>query len=585
MSGWRGWVQHRLGFLRKEGDTVDDVWTKQVLFLFLLLCSVFGVLLAVSMRGEPLQHHSAATSTVAVLLFVYLSVKREVNAVFLAFFVAEMIVTVFSIDITNATLSSTRAWVFMIVVLDVLLVSKAPRWVSTLAAGTAVVGIVLVEVELVARFGVMDMPGLPSYEQRTEKFCADPSRAACEEPPCAKGASYLVSSVYGVLIFVVDFVSTRAFAESVEVEKLRIRRSISVAHHVAVQLAEFNLEAANAALSCNSEDVPQGLLDAFEQLVANLESYRPYLPHSCFPSGNLTEDDEDGTQKSSVHSRSPKRARASSAGVFGHPAKFELSSTGLSQRMMSMLTCNVIDSTPALLRSTAEYAESFSGYLSACIATVTNCGGLVDLFVADRIYSTFNVANRCPAYSKAAVRAAFALRTLFPEEMNYGVGAGSALYGVLGCASMKRFSTISSVIRSCQGFERIGRMLNKSIVADARVEADTSVFCHFRLVPVRVMYRAHLLADQPALMLMWEATELIDEDDAAIVEWMYALQSCKNPAAGYNGVALAYVQGYCKAEADEPHAGGEDNNKDSDTVELIARIRDNVPPREIEISP
>ncbi|KAJ9456599.1 hypothetical protein DIPPA_17408 [Diplonema papillatum] len=495
-------------------------------------------------------------------------------------FVIQMLVMLFVMDVNLASLSMTRSWTFLVVVLDVLLVSKAPRWVSTSAAVSGVVGLCIVELELATRFGVMDLPGLPSYEKRTEKFCADPSRPACKEPPCATGVIGFATSANGIVIFVVDFVSTRAFAESVEVEKQRIRRSISVAHHVAVLLAEFNLEAANAALSSSSEDVPQGLLDAFGQLVANLESYRPYLPHSCFkPSRKDFDEDDASTSIVSELTTSSHNLRAPS--TWSHQAKLELSS-GLSQRMMSMLSCNVIGSTSALLRSTAEYTDSFSGYLSACITTVANCGGLVDLFVADRVYSTFNVANRCPAYSKAAVRAAFALRTLFPEEMNYGVGAGPALYGVLGCASMKRFSTISSVIRSCQGFERIGRMLNKSIVADARVEADTSVFCHFRLVPVRVMYRAHLLDDQPTLMPMWEATELID-DDAAGTEWMYELQKHKNPAAGYNQVAVAYVQGHCKTDPDTSHLHAHDND-DLDFVELIARIRSNLLPREIEIS-
>ncbi|KAJ9434957.1 hypothetical protein DIPPA_01188 [Diplonema papillatum] len=125
-------------------------------------------------------------------------------------------------------------------------------------------------------------------------------------------------------------------------------------------------------------------------------------------------------------------------------------------------------------------------------------------------------------------------------------------------------------------------MLNKSIVADARVEADTSVFCHFRLVPVRVMYRAHLLDDQSTLMLMWEAIELIDEDAAAGTEWMYELQEHKNPAAGYNEVAVAYVQGHGKAEADTSHLHAQDND-DLDFVELIDGIRSNLLPREIEI--
>ncbi|KAJ9450844.1 hypothetical protein DIPPA_14814 [Diplonema papillatum] len=511
---------------------------------------------------------------------VFLVVTREASNQFLAMFVIQMLVMLFVMDVNLASLSMTRSWTFLVVVLDVLLVSKAPRWVSTSAAVSGVVGLCIVELELATRFGVMDLPGLPSYEKRTEKFCADPSRPACKEPPCATGVIGFATSANGIVIFVVDFVSTRAFAESVEVEKQRIRRSISVAHHVAVLLAEFNLEAANAALSSSSEDVPQGLLDAFGQLVANLESYRPYLPHSCFkPSRKDFDEDDASTSIVSELTTSSHNLRAPS--TWSHQAKLELSS-GLSQRMMSMLSCNVIGSTSALLRSTAEYTDSFSGYLSACITTVANCGGLVDLFVADRVYSTFNVANRCPAYSKAAVRAAFALRTLFPEEMNYGVGAGPALYGVLGCASMKRFSTISSVIRSCQGFERIGRMLNKSIVADARVEADTSVFCHFRLVPVRVMYRAHLLDDQSTLMLMWEAIELIDEDAAAGTEWMYELQEHKNPAAGYNEVAVAYVQGHGKAEADTSHLHAQDND-DLDFVELIDGIRSNLLPREIEI--
>ncbi|KAJ9462541.1 Adenylate cyclase [Diplonema papillatum] len=374
----------------------------------------------------------------------------------------------------------------------------------------------------------------------------------------------------------------------VEVEKQRITRSIDVAHRFALLLADFNLEAASADLDClgGCTDVPPGLLDAFRQLVDNLESYRPYLPQSCLQ-GGLQENEATENHDVLIPVRgSTSTASRSAIGADRSPQQSSLRlgphyPLSLFQRPISLLVSNTVDSEQLLKTSPSVYVEAVDTHLSTIVSVVTRHRGMVDYFIADKTFSVFNSVVRCPSHSQSAVRAAFELESAFPVVMNYGIAASTALCGVLGCASMKRFTTIGSAIRIAPHFERCGRALGKSIVVDSRTESDASAFCHFRLVPLRLFCRGHVLDDNLVKMLMYEAVSLIEENTTTD-EWMYSLQSITNPAADYNSLALAYLQhNFDEAGFNPPPV--EKDSSDPLLNTLISTIKARIPPRELTI--
>ena len=103
-----------------------------------------------------------------------------------------------------------------------------------------------------------------------------------------------------------DFVCTRGFAITVLEEKNRILASIEAANHIAISLSRFDLESSEELLDDSS--IPTDLKVAFQQILNNLRTYKPYLPQSCFP---FDDDTDDGVPQSPMPSQLTEQTSAS----------------------------------------------------------------------------------------------------------------------------------------------------------------------------------------------------------------------------------------------------------------------------------
>eukprot|EP01062_Namystynia_karyoxenos_P018333 TRINITY_DN16824_c0_g1_i1.p1 TRINITY_DN16824_c0_g1~~TRINITY_DN16824_c0_g1_i1.p1 ORF type:complete len:1243 (+),score=266.24 TRINITY_DN16824_c0_g1_i1:147-3731(+) len=74
------------------------------------------------------------------------------------------------------------------------------------------------------------------------------------------------------------------------VSEKRMRAVVALAEGVAASLARYDLPAAEQRIAAFDDPGSSGIIQAFQQQIANLASYRPFLPHYILPA----EDDADG---------------------------------------------------------------------------------------------------------------------------------------------------------------------------------------------------------------------------------------------------------------------------------------------------
>eukprot|EP01063_Lacrimia_lanifica_P027338 TRINITY_DN3823_c2_g1_i1.p1 TRINITY_DN3823_c2_g1~~TRINITY_DN3823_c2_g1_i1.p1 ORF type:complete len:690 (+),score=153.74 TRINITY_DN3823_c2_g1_i1:59-2071(+) len=259
--------------LYRSGDTLRDVNMK----LFVVIC--LGMALVGSAFGLVSRNDSFATyvSMVAVVwlgvLIAWLFITRHITRSFLAVLTVGAFLVVAGRDIHTSTVLY-RSWPMHVLVLDLLLVLRAEGLGLLLLVAVAL-WIILMDLEFIFRFGILDLPGLKSYDDRAAVM-------ECNKPPCAMDniMAGLASAGYNSMILVLDFVVTRGFSRQVEGEQEKQKHTITVAQRIANSLASFDLEGAEEELKRQADIIPEDQLKPYQLLLYNLASYKPYLPQA-----------------------------------------------------------------------------------------------------------------------------------------------------------------------------------------------------------------------------------------------------------------------------------------------------------------
>eukprot|EP01063_Lacrimia_lanifica_P000613 TRINITY_DN10319_c2_g1_i1.p1 TRINITY_DN10319_c2_g1~~TRINITY_DN10319_c2_g1_i1.p1 ORF type:complete len:900 (+),score=283.43 TRINITY_DN10319_c2_g1_i1:179-2878(+) len=198
-----------------------------------------------------------------------------------------------------------RGYPLFVLMLDVLLAVSADTFSKVVVA--AVTGwLVVSELEKHYRFGLLDLPGMVPYDARRE-MCD------CEKPPCGTENPMRVARDLAApcLVFLLDYVLTRRFANDLMAEKERMHATVVTAERIATHLASFDLTAAGRVLDQDGEGLPAALLEALSKLLANLGTYRPYLP------GDLFSQDDECSSSSSAAARGRRPSVHSLSGIPG----------------------------------------------------------------------------------------------------------------------------------------------------------------------------------------------------------------------------------------------------------------------------
>ena len=266
---------------------------KTAVALSSLACLTMGASLTMVMRLDGAVLVKTANLfgvAVAAMLLVWMAFRRMSEACIVA--VVYLISAVLIVFDLNARTYGKNSWALLVVVVDALLVMRVDQRFATGLVCLVVLVLVLLFAEGAYRFGILDMPGLVEYPARRKTLLI---AVSCERPPCAMGWSEEFGQLLaGLVVFILDFIATRGFANQVLSEQAAMEHTISVVQDVASLLAKYDVEGVARLLAAHEAHLPSRMYVTLQTMEQNLRMYRPYLPAALF------EVSEDTTRSSVV---------------------------------------------------------------------------------------------------------------------------------------------------------------------------------------------------------------------------------------------------------------------------------------------
>ncbi|KAJ9457802.1 Adenylate cyclase [Diplonema papillatum] len=277
-------------WLELPGEPEIDRWRKKG-YLYLSLVVVVLSVIVVAQDIDIIESPSAAVTSMVnscagALVVGTIFVFRRFPYWMMVFVTLVYSATIIVTDLDAATRGTDRWWPLFVLILDLLLVSRARR-LAIAVVYIVVLWLVVITAEQAWRFGLFDLPGLRSYSSRIEVY---EEEYVCEKPPCATGLKNINSLTTQLAIFILDFVLTRYFCDQMMSERAQMETAVHAANDIASALAAFDLPRAQESLNAaSSRNMPIELTEALEKLLENLSTYRPYLPDAIFNDGELGE--------------------------------------------------------------------------------------------------------------------------------------------------------------------------------------------------------------------------------------------------------------------------------------------------------
>ena len=437
----------------------------------------------------------------------------------------------------GSSLSAAAAptWPLFVLITDVLLLAETPPKTSTAAVIFCCTWLVIRASEGIFRFGLFDLSwGVLDQATRRDEVCG------CETLPCSIPLTLGVSGLATeMLVFVLDFLCTRGFALSVLEEKRRILASIDTANHIAKSLSRFDLEMASELL--DEAVIPDELKLSFELILANLKSYRPYLPQSCFPEAEPEVEQSQHTSCGVSETSDTVSSRESRPTNLRKP---------FSEISVSLLVANVRNSLVVLQHSQKSFMDLISDLVSTSFTIICQNRGTLDLFLGDRIFANFGATRVHSGHALSCVEAAKGIAKssegiLIPYQveggtllsMDIGMGSGRLHCGDLGSDTMIRYSFIGKLAHLVSVVERAACKMNITMLCEVglyrQVRESIEICVHLQTI-------LHL----DTIHLLYEVIAGIHEEEAFPEEWMYQLESRGvGKWDAFNKVASALLMG------------------------------------------
>ena len=451
-------------------------------------------------------------AVVSIIVLIRLVVfKAQATDAFIEYTCYSMTLVIMSIDLHARTKLLTPIWPYFVILVDILLVLEVPHRSSFILVCICVVWLSIAASESAFRFGLFDMAFLENSQEVRRDICS------CEIAPCEQGFATSFSSFLSQAgVFILDFLATRGFAVSVLLERNRIIASVDAANLIATSLSRFDLDGAERLLDDNN--IPVGLRIAFNEILRNLRSYKPYLPHSCLPPEII--DFGETTQSRTESSYTTLSTSVAETPTKGRKRIFD--------RMgVSLLVVNIRNSRLVLQHSLNSFEKLISSLVAASYDIVGQHRGTLDLFIGDRVFASFGATRVHLGHPTSCIDSANALISnsetfLYPFQdlanhglqLNLGMGSGTLACGDLGCENMMRFSVIGKLPPLVSAIERAGQMLGITMLGDSGLYRQLKHTVECRVVPRGVLH-------EEKVHLMYE---FFQNNEAGIEEWMYQLE-------------------------------------------------------------
>eukprot|EP01062_Namystynia_karyoxenos_P037089 TRINITY_DN2700_c0_g1_i1.p1 TRINITY_DN2700_c0_g1~~TRINITY_DN2700_c0_g1_i1.p1 ORF type:complete len:1021 (+),score=310.88 TRINITY_DN2700_c0_g1_i1:94-3156(+) len=380
---------------------------------------------------------------------------------------------------------------------------------------------------------------------------------SCEQTPAAAADRtwiWILIAIGGVLVLVVPPVVWKFTANWRRMQ--RLYNSNVIAQSCAESIAAMRFEEVEYIRDISN---PSALQKSFMQIIDTLKEYKTFLPEALFAEDDPEEDGEVGSEAvlsaegshlsvDDLHqvksaegkgaARSMLSAGASHGTEKGGAAKVQARSAAyvdkeLTPKRVSVLWFGVSN-------FHADFDSSggvpyHSKILDVLLAQLTTEKGVCDHMSGDRVVGTFGAAKVCgDQRNKAAVCAVQAVEECSAASISgvhVGFDCGPAKVGTLGGATLRKHSTIGSVMNVAYQSARFATLYQVRAVAGERIVDETHP---------RVQYHALCAAASAKLpcrgsFVFYEALrcKAAQGED----EWMYQLEEAEkgDPHVKFNG--------------------------------------------------
>eukprot|EP01059_Diplonema_ambulator_P023272 TRINITY_DN386_c0_g1_i2.p1 TRINITY_DN386_c0_g1~~TRINITY_DN386_c0_g1_i2.p1 ORF type:complete len:766 (+),score=232.48 TRINITY_DN386_c0_g1_i2:33-2300(+) len=279
-------LEKLLNFPVRDDDDESTKLRKQLFMVFYALVIVVNFVSAFVIEYVLGVYNAYFITAVSALGLIHLVYTKTLAIKTVVAYVLICCVVIVIYDIGTASQGTSRAWPIVVVMIDILLVTRTDRRVSHYLVLCTILFLTLSAIESAVRFGLYDLPGLMSQAKRR-------SYIECSRLPCANKMGAMQNYLIYMVTFILDYVFTRGFADSLMEEKQKVEASVETAEQIAEFLSKFDLDTSEEILSNTKDSLPPKLHIAFTSILKNLKIYRPFLPDALFndeefvPSANV----------------------------------------------------------------------------------------------------------------------------------------------------------------------------------------------------------------------------------------------------------------------------------------------------------
>eukprot|EP01063_Lacrimia_lanifica_P013869 TRINITY_DN2045_c0_g1_i9.p1 TRINITY_DN2045_c0_g1~~TRINITY_DN2045_c0_g1_i9.p1 ORF type:complete len:360 (+),score=102.94 TRINITY_DN2045_c0_g1_i9:3-1082(+) len=297
---------------------------------------------------------------------------------------------------------------------------------------------------------------------------------------------------------------------------------------------------------------------AMRLMLANLKEYKSYMPQHLVADVCSDDDTEPSTNASSVASCassvvSMSRSLGSGSGSQGDksserrvPQRQSIITSNifalqLSTRKVSIAALNIVGFTGLARSKDDKEVLGIHGSLALWLTNeVSALRGIVDTFSGDRFFVTFNASKMLMSHRPAAGR----LGCTFPSECkemgltaSAGLASGEAKVGNMGCATMRKFSFVSSLVPFVYALERHAADMGLTTLVDPLVQQECQRDILFRRAG---LLKLRKFKDTP--VPVFEALKMIEGGESD--EWMYELEAAEkqNPYKEWDALMEAVMR-------------------------------------------
>ena len=566
-----------INYAVQDGDTPLQIKRKRVLIGSHIITAMLLFPATISSLNSNHEKHfsgiaTGCSSVVSLVIFFYLCVlKLQPTDFFIQLMCCAHCVPLLMTDLVVSLTLGSPHWPIYVLLTDILLVCETTPSTSVAVVCFCCVWLVLNAVERTLRFGMYNLEwGVSSQESRRDLLCN------CETLPCGTTIFYAATTLGSqLMVLVIDFMCTRGFAYTVLEEKKRILASIDTANHIATSLSKFDLELASELLAL--AEIPEELKSSFERILANLKSYRPYLPQSCFANESESESESESAHSLRISEASGSGGISSSLSALStENAKVPVIGRQFVVTTASIIIINIKNSYDVLEQSQKLFKSLIDDMVSVCSSIITKNKGTLDLFLGDRIYANFGATRNHSSHpmssveaSQNIIRSSDTILSSYQEgttsvlSLNIGMASGKLVCGDLGSENIRRYSFIGRMTHLVGVVERAGCQMNVPMLCEQGLYLNVK-----EMIEICVFHQT-IIHDGITLVL-YEVIPTTENSNPE--EWMYELESRGvGKWDNFNKIATALLLG---REANIADIVDKQNNSDNGRVEILRSFFD-----------